>query len=81
MNSCIPYFDSTWMNSVTNGTTSTLRGPHTNNHVEGWHSRLKKVVGKPHPNIYEIIDVFKKEEVSTKVKMHMLEAAWSTVSE
>ena len=23
---------------------------HTNNHVEGWHSRLKKVVGKAHPN-------------------------------
>ena len=22
----------------------------TNNHVEGWHSQLKKVVGKAHPN-------------------------------
>ena len=43
-----------------------------NNHVEGWHSRLKKVVGKPHPNIYEIIDVFKREEVSTKMKKQML---------
>ena len=35
---------------------------------------LKKVVGKPHPNIYEIIDVFKREEASTKMKMQMLEA-------
>ena len=34
---------------------------HTNNHVEGWHSRLKKVVGKAHPNIFEIVEVFKKE--------------------
>ena len=33
----------------------------TNNHVEGWHSRLKKVVGKVHPNIFEIVEVFKKE--------------------
>ena len=33
----------------------------TNNHVEGWHSRLKKVVGKAHPNIFEIVEVFKKE--------------------
>ena len=33
------------------------------------------MVGKSHPNIYEIIDVFKKEEVSTKMKMQMLEAA------
>ena len=43
-----------------------FQGPRTNNNVEGWHSRLKKVVGKPHPNLYEIIDVFKREEASTK---------------
>ena len=35
---------------------------------------MKKVVGKPHPYIYEIIDVFKRKEVSTKMKMQMLEA-------
>ena len=45
--------------------------PHTNNHIGGWLSRLKTVV---HPNIYEIIDVFKREEVSMKMKMQMLEA-------
>ena len=27
----------------------------TNNHVEGWHSRLKKVVWKAHSNIFEIV--------------------------
>ena len=42
--------------------------------MEGWHSRLKKVVGKPHPNLYEIIDVFKREEASTKVKLQILQA-------
>ena len=26
--------------------------PRINNHVEGWHSRMKKVIGKPHPNIF-----------------------------
>ena len=25
----------------------------TNNHVEGWHNRLKKVVGKAHPNVLD----------------------------
>ena len=35
-----------------------FEGPCTNNHVEGRHS--SKVVGKPHPNIYEISDVFTK---------------------
>ena len=39
----------------------------TNNHVEGWHSRLKKVVGKVHPNIFEIVEAFKKEQASTEV--------------
>ena len=43
-----------------------LRG---STHLEGWHSRLKKVVGKSHPNIYELVDVFKREETSTKMKM------------
>ena len=32
------------------------------------------MVGKSHPNIYEIIDVFKREEAGTKMKMQMLEA-------
>ena len=35
---------------------------------------MKKVLGKPHPNIYEIIDVFKSKEASMKMKMQMLEA-------
>ena len=56
-----------------------FQGPRTNNNVEGWHSRLKKVVGKPHPNLYEIIDVFKREEASTKVKLQTRSfAGWST---
>jgi len=32
------------------------------------------VVGKPHLNIYEISDVFRREEASTKMKMQILEA-------
>jgi len=54
MNSC--------SSSVTNHKWSyfNFKGPRTNNFVEGWHSRLNKVVGKPHPNIYEIIDIFAK---------------------
>ena len=29
--------------------------------------KVEKVVGKPHPNIYEIIDVFEREEASMKI--------------
>ena len=84
INSCIPYgivtnchqsytltpHGSTGSSSVTY---FNFEGPCTNNHVEGWHSRLKKVAGKLHHNIYEIIDVFKRG-TSTKIKMQMLEA-------
>ena len=44
----------------------------TNNHVEGWHSRLKKVVGKAHPN--KIVEVFKKEQALTEVSLAQLAA-------
>ena len=39
--------------------------------IQAW----KYLVGKPHhANIYKIIDVFKREEASTKMKMQMQEA-------
>ena len=34
-----------------------------------WHSRLKKIVGKSHPNIFEIIDVMRKEQATTEVDL------------
>ena len=40
------YFDSTWMNRQFKRhqwNYFNFEGPRTNNHVEGWHSRLKKV--------------------------------------
>ena len=48
-------------------------GPRTNNHVEGWHARLKKVVGKAHPNVFEITEVMKKEQASSEIKLQQLE--------
>ena len=49
-------------------------GPRTNNHVEGWHSRSKRIVGKPHPNIFEIVDVIKKEQATTEMKLEQFAA-------
>ena len=34
-----------------------------------WHSRLKKIVRKSHPNIFEIIDVMRKEQATTEVDL------------
>lgn len=44
-------------------------GPRTNNHLEGWHNKLKKRVKTAHPNIYKIIEEFKKEQAANEVKM------------
>jgi len=49
-------------------------GPRTNNRIEGWHSRLKKVAGKVHPNIFEIVDVLKKEQACTEMKTEQFES-------
>ena len=52
-----------------NGNYFDYASPRTNNYLEGWHFRFKKVVGKPHPNIYELVIVMKKEEAITQMKM------------
>ena len=71
------YFDQTWMNgqfSYHQWNYFNYIGPRTNNHVEGWHSRLSKVVGKPHPNVYELVDVIKREEATSKLKLQQYES-------
>ena len=44
----------------------------TNNHIEGWHSKLKKVVGKAHPNVYEIVEIFKTKQGVTEITISQL---------
>ena len=48
-------------------------GPRTNNHLEGWHNCLWRVVGKSHPNIFECVEVFQREQVSTEVRYSSLQ--------
>ena len=49
-------------------------GPRTNNHVEGYHSRLIKKAGKSHPNIFEVVALFVQEEASGLVQIIQLES-------
>ncbi|XP_041356817.1 uncharacterized protein LOC121374011 [Gigantopelta aegis] len=41
-------------------------GPRTNNHLEGWHSKLNRSLTKAHPNIYEFINKLKDVEEKTR---------------
>ena len=73
----VEYFDCTWINGqyrISQWNYYDYHGPRTNNHVEGWHSRLKKIVGKSHPNIFEIVDVMRKEQATTEMKLNQFEA-------
>ena len=47
--------------------------PRTNNHIKGWQ---KKIVGRLHPNICDIIDAMKKkkEQACTELKMEQFES-------
>ena len=35
---------------------------------------LKRIVGKPHPNIFEIVDVIRKEQATTEMKLEQYAA-------
>ena len=51
-----------------------LEGPRTNNHAEGWHSKVQKLAGKAHPNIYEAVTLFQSEQATTEVSIMQLAA-------
>ena len=44
-----------------------IEGPKTNNHVEGWHNKINRAAGKAHPNIFELVELFKTEQANTEV--------------
>ncbi len=49
-------------------------GNRTNNHLEGWQSKFIAVIGRPHPNIYQLMDVIKEEQAVTELTAVQLEA-------
>ena len=77
MKSYSDYFDQTWMKGQFNPCMwnyFSLSGPRTNNHLEGWHNRLKRIVRKAHPNFYEVLELFQKK-AATIVTILQLQTA------
>ena len=73
----ITYFEETWLVGnippfLWNMYCMDTSSPRTNNHVEGWYNKLKRVVRKVHPNVYELIDVFQQGQADTKVTIAQL---------
>ena len=46
-------------------------GPRTN---KGWHNKVKKIAGKSHLNISEMVELFKLDQASTEVSLSQLMA-------
>ena len=71
------YFEDTWLVGqfppvLWNVFNQDAHNPRTNNHVEGWHNKLKRIARKAHPNIYEIVTIFKQEQAFTEVSIAQL---------
>ena len=71
------YFEDTWIRGCYSAAVWNVHDSadcRTNNHVEGWHSKLRKVVGKAHPNIFEIVRTFKVEQACVDVALAQMGA-------
>ncbi len=51
-----------------------IHGVRTTNHLESWHNKMKKELGRPHPNIFRAIELFKEQQNETENKLRLLRA-------
>ena len=51
---------------------SDARSPRTNIHLKGWHE-LKRITRKAHPNVFELVEIFKQEQSDTEVSIAQLD--------
>jgi hypothetical protein len=54
--------------------------PKTNNFVEGWHRSFSSLLGASHPTIWRLIDIIKKEQGLTEIKINQLIAGQEQVA-
>ena len=65
----IRYFEDTWLVGnypLIMWNVYRSDGFRTNNHLEGCHNRLKRLVEKAHPNIYKFVEAIRKEHTVTE---------------
>ena len=51
-----------------------MEGHKTSNYVEGWHNKINHAARKAHPNIFELVELFKTEQANTEVSLAQLAA-------
>ena len=74
----LSYFENTWLDggqfSPAMWSVFEQDGSRTNNHLEGWHRKFNAVISRPHPNIYQLVDVIKGEQALTDLAAVQLDA-------
>ena len=71
------YFEERWLNGpypLKTWNYYQMEGPKTNNHVEEWHKKINCAAGKAHPNIFQLVELFKTEQANTEVCLAQLAA-------
>ena len=82
--SFVQYFESTWIDGnfpICLWNVYTQEGPCTNNNAEKWHSKMKKLAGKSHPNMYAAVPFFKSEQARRRRKYRNHENRLKTIKE
>ena len=65
----VAYFRDTWLQGSfpTTMWTAYQQRHRTNNHVEGWNSKLNKSIGRHHPNLHTLIHHLKTMQAETEL--------------
>ena len=51
-----------------------IAGTRTNNHLESWHTTLKRQMNRPHPNIFCLIEVLQLEQQKFEHQHRLIQA-------
>jgi hypothetical protein len=76
--SFIDYVVNTWIDEIYGLFNRTIwthfdnNGARTNNHLEGFHYKINKCMGKIHPNIFEMITVLQKVQNQNEIELQYL---------
>ena len=69
------YIDQTWMNGNFRPRMWNYYAQRSkSNYLEGWHNRMKRILRRAHPNLYEMLELFQREQAATEVTIQQLEA-------
>jgi len=76
------YFQQTWLRDfpIVRWNHWETTSERTNNRLEGWHNRINRLAGRPHPNIYQLIDLIKKEDGASIVTLQQIQTGGLIVS-